>query len=74
MAERDHDDSPASQGAWVKMFAPYKVVLSNPQSYLCGFSAGLLFLPTTVGDMIWGVPFLRNGLDVSYAEAVQSRE
>jgi MFS family permease len=45
-------------------------VLSNPQSYLCGFCAGLLFLPTTIGDMIWGIPFLRNGLDVSYAEAV----
>jgi MFS family permease len=64
------DDSPASQGSWLKMFAPYKEVLSNPQSYLCGFCAGLLFLPTTVGDMIWGIPFLREGLDVSYAEAV----
>jgi MFS family permease len=65
-----HDDSPASQGSWLKMFAPYKIVLTNPQSYLCGFCAGLLFLPTTVGDMIWGIPFLHNGLDVSYAEAV----
>ncbi|MFM0719709.1 MFS transporter [Paraburkholderia strydomiana] len=65
-----HDDTPAGQGSWMKMFAPYKQVLSNPQSYLCGFCAGLLFLPTTIGDMIWGIPFLRNGLDVSYAEAV----
>ncbi|WP_158906051.1 MFS transporter [Burkholderia sp. L27(2015)] len=65
-----HDDSPASQRLWMKMFAPYKTVLSNPQSYLCGFCAGLLFLPTTVGDMIWGIPFLHNGLNVSYAEAV----
>jgi MFS family permease len=65
-----HDDSTASQGSWVKMFAPYKVVLSNPQSYLCGFCAGLLFLPTTIGDMIWGIPFLHNGLGVSYAQAV----
>jgi MFS family permease len=65
-----HDAGPASEGSWIKMFAPYKVVLSNPQSWLCGFSAGLLFLPTTIGDMIWGVPFLRNGFDVSYAEAV----
>jgi MFS family permease len=64
------DDSPASQGSWLKMFAPYKEVLTNPQSYLCGICAGLLFLPTTVGDMIWGIPFLHNGLDVSYAEAV----
>ncbi|QCP53234.1 MFS transporter [Trinickia violacea] len=65
-----HDDSPASQGSWVKMFAPYKEVLSNPQSYLCGLCAGLLFVPTTIGDMIWGIAFLRHGLDVSYAEAV----
>jgi MFS family permease len=65
-----HDDGQASQGSWIKMFAPYKEVLSNPQSYLCGFCAGLLFLPTTIGDMIWGIPFLRNGLDVSYGEAV----
>jgi MFS family permease len=65
-----HADSPPSQGSWMKMFAPYKVVLSNPQSYLCGFCAGLLFLPTTIGDMIWGIPFLRNGLNLGYAEAV----
>jgi MFS family permease len=64
------DDNPASQGSWMKMFAPYKEVLTNPQSYVCGFCAGLLFLPTTVGDMIWGIPFLHNGLDLSYAEAV----
>ena len=52
------------------MFKPYKVVLANPQSYLCGFCAGLLFLPTTIGDMIWGVPFLRDTLGVSYSQAV----
>jgi len=52
------------------MFKPYKIVLSNPQSYLCGLSAGLLFVPTTIGDMIWGVPFLREGLGTGYIEAV----
>ena len=52
------------------MFAPYKTVLTNPQSYICGLCAGLLFLPTTVGDMIWGLPFLREGWHVEYAEAV----
>ena len=34
------------------------------------FAAGLLFLPTTIVDMIWGVPFLREGLGASYTEAV----
>jgi sugar phosphate permease len=45
-------------------------VLTNPQSYLCGLCAGLLFLPTTVGSMIWGVSFLREGWHIDYAEAV----
>ena len=65
-----HDAPPVATGSWLSMFKPYKIVLSNPQSYLCGFTAGLLFLPTTIGDMIWGVPFLRDGLGVGYAEAV----
>jgi MFS family permease len=65
-----HADGPATQSSWTSMFAPYKQVLSNPQSYLCGFCAGLLFLPTTIGDMIWGIPFLHSGLNASYGEAV----
>jgi len=48
---------PARGSVWA-MFAPYKVVLTNPQSYLCGIISGLLFMPTTIGAMIWGVPFL----------------
>ncbi|PKU23038.1 MFS transporter [Telmatospirillum siberiense] len=65
-----HDRQPRKSGALLSMFKPYKTVLSNPQSYLCGLSAGLLFLPTTIGDMIWGMPFLREGLGVDYADAV----
>jgi len=63
-------EEPKKTGSVWGIFAPYKKVLSNPQSYLCGFCAGLLFLPTTVGDMIWGVPFLREGWHVGYTEAV----
>jgi MFS family permease len=63
-------EGPPAQGAIWTMFAPFKIVLSNPQSYLCGLSAGLLFLPTTVGGMIWGVSFLREGWHVGYTEAV----
>lgn len=51
-------------------FAPYKTVLTNPQSYLCGLCGGLLFLPTTVGAMTWGVSFLQEGWHVDYAHAV----
>ena len=69
-----HDARPAGADASVlSMFKPYRTVLTNPQSYLCGFAAGLLFLPTTIGDVIWGVPFLRDGLGVPYAEAVNGR-
>ena len=45
------DNAPAREG----LIAPFKTVFSNPQSYLCGIIAGLLFAPTTIGDMIWAV-------------------
>ena len=64
------DASEHSRTSVWRMFDPYKTVLSNPQSYLCGLCAGLLFLPTTVGDMISGVSFLRQGWHIDYAEAV----
>ncbi len=66
----ESDRTPAGRGSLLQMFAPYKIVLSNPQSYLCGFCAGLLFLPTTIGDMIWGVPMLQQGFGVDHATAV----
>jgi hypothetical protein len=34
-----------------------RAVFKNPQSILCGMIAGLLFIPTTIFDMIWGVRF-----------------
>ena len=34
-------------------------VFRNPQSILCGLIAGLLFIPTTIFDMIWGVRYLQ---------------
>ncbi|KAB2943599.1 MAG: MFS transporter [Hyphomicrobium sp.] len=58
------------RGSFWSMFSPYKVILRNPQSYLCGIIAGLLFMPTTIGDMIWGVPFLRQGLGIEAGDAV----
>lgn len=52
------------------MLAPYKVVFTNPQSYLCGLVAGLLFVPTTVGDMVWGVRFFQEDRLFTYNDAV----
>jgi MFS family permease len=60
--------SEASSSIW-SLFAPYKVVLTNPQSYVCGLIGGLMFIPTMIGNMIWGVPF-RETMGVSAAEAV----
>jgi MFS family permease len=45
-------------------------VFRNPQSILCGLIAGLMFVPTTVFDMVWGVRFLQESHDMPYAMAV----
>jgi MFS family permease len=67
---REPERAKAGRGTLGQMFAPYKIVLSNPQSYLCGLCAGLLFLPTTIGDMIWGVSMLQHGFGADHATAV----
>jgi MFS family permease len=52
------------------ILATYKIVFSNPQSYLCGLAAGLLFVPTTIGDMVWGVRFFQTDKLFSFSDAV----
>jgi MFS family permease len=46
------------------------VVFRNPQSILCGVISGLLFIPTTIFDMTWGVRYLQEGHGFDYATAV----
>ena len=46
------------------------VVFRNPQSILCGLIAGLIFIPTTIFDMIWGVRYLQDARGFDYATAV----
>jgi MFS family permease len=58
------------EGGIASLLKPYQVVFSNPQSYLCGIVAGLLFAPTTIGDMIWGVAAFQRDLQFSYHNAV----
>ena len=48
----------------------FAVVFRNPQSILCGMIAGLLFIPTTIFDMIWGVRYLQEARGFEYGEAV----
>jgi MFS family permease len=45
-------------------------VSRDPQSILCGLIAGLLFIPTTIFDMVWGVRFLQEAHDMPYSMAV----
>jgi len=58
------------EGGFASILKPYKIVFSNPQSYLCGIVAGLLFAPTTIGDMIWGVASFQKDLQFTYHQAV----
>ncbi len=45
-------------------------VFSNPQSLLCGLVAGLMFAPTTVFGMVWGVRFVQEGFGLDFHTAV----
>jgi MFS family permease len=59
------------RGKWARTAAgAIGAVFRNPQSILCGLIAGLMFLPTTIFDMVWGVRFLQEGHDMPYAIAV----
>jgi MFS family permease len=58
------------EGGFASVLKPYKIVFSNPQSYLCGIIAGLMFAPTTIGDMIWGVASFQKDLQVPFHNAV----
>ena len=46
------------------------LVFRNPQSILCGVIAGLIFIPTTIFDMVWGVRFLQDARGFDYGTAV----
>jgi MFS family permease len=48
----------------------FGIVFRNPQSILCGLIAGLLFIPTTIFDMVWGVQYMQEGHGFDYAAAV----
>src|SRR5678815_244492 len=62
--------SPSSGGGLRTITRAFATVFKNPQSILCGLIAGLMFIPTTIFDMIWGVRFLQEAHGVDYGEAV----
>jgi MFS family permease len=61
----------AGGSSWFRdALADLGLVFRNPQSILCGVIAGLLFIPTTIFDMVWGVRYLQEARDVDYQMAV----
>ena len=65
-------DKPAEPSAgWLKSTSgAFGVVFKNPQSILCGLISGLLFIPTTIFDMVWGVRYLQEAHGIDYGSAV----
>jgi MFS family permease len=57
-------------GGMAAVLRSLKVVFLNPQSILCGLIAGLLFIPTTIFSMTWGVRFLQEARGQEYEHAV----
>ena len=65
------DAKESGSGSWLKStLAAFATVFKNPQSILCGLISGLLFIPTTIFDMIWGVRYLQEGHGLDYGSAV----
>jgi len=53
-----------------RLLIPYKIVFSNSQSYLSGMISGLLFAPTTIFAMTWGIAFFQQDRNRSYHDSV----
>ncbi|MFN8256761.1 MAG: MFS transporter [Bacteroidales bacterium] len=65
------EESTQQAGKSIKtIFGGFKIVFKNPQSILCGMIAGLIFIPTTIFDMVWGVRYLQDAHGMDYATAV----
>ena len=65
------DEASKQAGGGLKpVVQAFATVFKNPQSILCGLIAGLMFIPTTIFDMIWGVRFLQEGHGLDYSTAV----
>jgi MFS family permease len=60
----------SGSGAFAALLRSLGKVFRNPQSYLCGFISGLLFIPTTILGMTWGVRFLQEARGREYEAAV----
>jgi MFS family permease len=59
-----------SAGGVAGVLRSLKTVFMNPQSTLCGLISGLLFIPTTIFGMTWGVRFLQEARGREFDAAV----
>ncbi len=59
-----------SGGGLTALLGSLGKVFRNPQSYICGAISGLLFIPTTILGMTWGVRFLQEARGREYEGAV----
>ena len=68
---KEKGDSSSHHGALslASLVSPFKIVCSNVQSWLAGIIGGLLFVPTTIGALVWATSFLHNGEHMSMADA-----
>ncbi len=57
-------------GAFSALLRSLGRVFRNPQSLLCGLISGLLFIPTTILGMTWGVRFLQEARGREFEAAV----
>ena len=65
-----NENATQSGGGLKQIAKAFATVFKNPQSILCGLIAGLMFIPTTIFDMIWGVRFLQEAHGMDYGSAV----
>ena len=64
-------EAAAQRGGWLKEAGhALATVFRNPQSVTCGLISGLLFIPTSIFDMVWGVRYLQEAHGFDYGEAV----
>lgn len=67
---RDSSQRPTNSRSFGSIMHSLKSVFLNPQSILCGLISGLLFIPTTILAMTWGVRFLQEARGREYESAV----
>jgi MFS family permease len=67
---RETPKTSGERGGLAGVLGSLKAVFVNPQSILCGLISGLLFIPTTIFGMTWGVRFLQEARGREYESAV----